>query len=155
MSYNLCGPHALSSMQNALRDALPAFTQYISHSYNFIIMDIDDACKRCSSFNHPVFHAVYPGPQYDFKPSTLLGVETRAQRKRREETERLGHEQLHGENFAQYSVTDIDNINCITFLTAWLFAIPTSPITNEADKCYFDLLTQRLIYRMNSLNASM
>ena len=110
---------------------------------------MDRACKRCSSYTQPVFHAVYPGPYYDFKPS-VFGVETRAQRRRREEMDRLYQKkgQLYGENFTKYSITDVDNINCTSFLRAWLFAIPTSSIVNETDKLYFDFLTQQIIYRM-------
>ena len=119
-------------------------------------MDVDRACQSCSSFNQPIFHEVYPSPCYDFSPSWQLGVETRAQRMRREEVERLtrNREQKYGYNFAKYCVSDIDNIRCITFLTAWLFAIPTSPIVNKTDTRYNEILAQKLLYRMNSLNAN-
>ena len=116
---------------------------------------MERACKRCSSSAQPIFHAVYPGLPYDFKPP-VFGVETRAQKRQREEKDRLFRKkgQLYGDNFDQYTVTDVDNIECTSFLRAWLFAIPTSLIVNDADKLYFEFLTQQIIYRMISLNAN-
>ena len=120
-------------------------------------MSVDQPCENCSSAQQQlVFHDVYPGLCYEFRPPRRLGVETRAQRLKREESEALmqSRESQYGRNFENYSVTDIDNIHCKTFLTSWLLAIPTSPITHEADARYNELLIERIIYRMNSLDAN-
>ena len=119
-------------------------------------MPVDRPCEDCSSAQQSIFHDVYPGPSYEFRPPRRLGVETRAQRLKREEIERViqSREPKYGNNFEKYSMTDIDDIHCKTFLTNWLLAIPSAFVTDEADAYYNEILAQKIIYRMNSLDAN-
>ena len=120
-------------------------------------MNVEGACELCSSSDQPVFHSTYSGLCYSFPIRSRPGVETRARRKQREEMERLerGRNQKYGDDFKHYAISDIDDINCVGFLTVWLFAIPTSNIETEADIYYNDYLAQQILYRINCLEANM